>query len=174
VLTAKEIGIMARIIDDSKPLSAEDRQWLKDWGRGAEIERIDQIHGVTDGGASQEDSPAPGERTTEEALAQLLRENGVDPGDNPLEALVGVLTRSAGDPLGHGQQVVAPGESGSSASGEPTGEDTGDDGDDGGDYTGPEWDKAALQEELGKRELSKSGNKAELIARLREDDADEE
>jgi hypothetical protein len=174
VLTAKEIGIMARQIDDSKPLSAEDRQWLKDWGRDAEIERIDQAHGVTDGGASQEDSSASdGERTTEEALAQLLRDNGVDPGDNPMEALVGVLTRSVGDPLGNGQQVVAPGESGSYAPGSPSGDDSAD-GNDGGDYTGEEWDKAALQEELGKRELSKSGNKAELIARLREDDADEE
>jgi hypothetical protein len=163
---------MARQIDDSKPLSADDRQWLKDWGRDAEIERIDQIHGVTDGGASDEDSSAGGERTLADALSQLLRDNGVDPGDDPLEALVGVLTRSQGDPLGNGQQIVAPGESGSSATGEPTGSDTGD-GDDGGDYTGDDWKVADLQDELGRRELSKSGNKAELIARLREDDADE-
>lgn len=160
---------MARQIDDSKPLSAEDRQWLKDWGRDAEIERIDQIHGVTDGGASQEDSSAGGERSTEEALSQLLRDNGVDPGDNPLEALVGVLTRSQGDPLGNGQQIVAPGESGSYASGEPSGDDTGDEEGEYGD-----WTVKQLQDELGDRELSKSGNKSELIARLREDDADEE
>lgn len=164
---------MARHIDDSKPLSSEDRQWLQDWGRTAEIERIDGLHGVTDGGASQEDSASAADDSMDAKLAQLLRDNGVDPGDDPLEAVRGVLTRSAGDPLGNGQQVVAPGESGSYAPGSPTGDDSGD-GDDGGDYTGPEWDKAALQEELGKRELSKSGNKAELIARLREDDADEE
>jgi SAP domain-containing protein len=38
----------------------------------------------------------------------------------------------------------------------------------GDDYD--EWTNEELRDELEKRELSKSGNKAELVARLREDD----
>jgi hypothetical protein len=36
-----------------------------------------------------------------------------------------------------------------------------------------DWTAEQLRKELANRELSQSGNKAELIARLREDDADE-
>lgn len=159
---------MARHIDDSKPLSREDRQWLQDWGRTAEIERIDAKHGVTAEDVAAEQDSSGGD-TTADALRQLLRDNGVDPGNSDedlMGALQIALSGRRGDPLGNGQQVVAPGESGSFAPGQPNGEDTGDDSGDYADWTVPE-----LQEELGNRELSKSGNKKDLIARLREDDA---
>lgn len=59
-----------------------------------------------------------------------------------------------------------PGQTADEDDDEDTGPDSPDD-----DYN--EWDKPDLQEELGKRELSKSGNMKQLIARLREDDAAE-
>ncbi len=37
-------------------------------------------------------------------------------------------------------------------------------------YEGDDWDLKALQEEAGKRELSKSGSKADLAERLRDND----
>ena len=154
---------MARQIDDSKPLSDDDRQWLKDWGRDAEIARIDAIHGTTPKAeVAQEDA------SKSDDLADLLRSNGIDPGEDAMEALRAHLGGRRGDPLGQGQAVVAPGQSGSYADGEP-------DSDEGsassaGGYE--DWTVDDLKDELGNRELSKSGNKAELIARLQEDDED--
>lgn len=56
---------------------------------------------------------------------------------------------------------------GSTESDDATGDDSVDD-----DYD--KWTNEELREELNKRELPQNGNKAELIARLREDDAEDD
>lgn len=155
---------MARQIDDSKPLSDEDRQWLKDWSRDAEIARIDAIHGTK--APEPDESAADDAGSEDDRLSGLLRANSVEPGEDPWATLQSVLSGRSGDPLGKGQEVVAPGESGSYA---PPVEDDDDEDDAYSDLTVEE-----LRDELGNRELSKSGNKKELIARLRQADADDE
>ena len=147
---------MARHIDESKPLSADDRQWLTDWGRQDVIDRIDAAHG------KQEDQP-DSDTVKVSDLKAILAKNGIDPGDGDvLAALDSALAgkpgstdnsvRTIGDSAGH----VAP----EADSGEATPEDDYDD-----------WNVDELKDELGDRELSKSGNKSDLIARLREHDA---
>ena len=131
---------MARHIDPDKPLSDEDRQWLTDWGRFAQIKEHDLRHGV-------ESAPQPN------GLLDALKgpQSGSDASgeqeepENPLK----------GEPDSPGAQAP---------SGAPEGEEV--------DYE--EMTVEELKEELGARELSKSGNKQELIERLQEDDdADE-
>lgn len=61
-----------------------------------------------------------------------------------------------------------PGESGTEPVSEPVGEEETE----GDDYDS--WKKAELEAEVEKRGLDASGNKADLIAALREDDAEEE
>lgn len=65
---------------------------------------------------------------------------------------------------------VIPGEDKTTTESQASDAPAGDEPDD--DYD--EWTAEELRKELAKRELSQSGNKAELIARLREDDADDE
>lgn len=104
---------MARQIDESKPLSKKDRQWLTDWGKFDVIERVD----------AQFSEDEPEEDASEE---------GEPEEDVPFE--------------------------------------DGDADEESPDKPYVEWTNDQLRDELGDRELSKSGSKAELIARLEEDD----
>jgi hypothetical protein len=156
-----------RQIDESKPLSAEDRQWLTDWGRFDQIKRIDEANGV--------DESEP-ERTIREGdLRSLLQSHGIEPGEDVLDTIKGVLEGTNTSPvapsnrLGDSAAHVAP----NPADEEPQpGPDVEDDGLGNNDWYEDDGVTADdLKDELGERELSKSGNKGELIARLRESDA---
>jgi hypothetical protein len=133
---------MARHIDDSKPLSDEDRQWLTDWSRTAEIERIDALHNKSEG---QPDG---------QVLFDNLR---------PLQ--------SGSDHSGEQEEPEDP-EKGEPPTFANLSAPQGDTVEAKGDWYEDEGiTKEDLQDELGERELSKSGTKQELIERLREDDA---
>jgi hypothetical protein len=162
-----------RQIDESKPLSAEDRQWLTDWGRFDTIRRIDEANGV--------DDTEPAKTIAESDLRALLQSHGIDAGDDPLDTLKGVLSGTNVAPaeqpnrFGDSAAHVAPdpsdddAPSGSDALGEPDGDGSDEDDEEGDSYA--DWTVDDLKDELGARELSKSGNKPELIARLEESDA---
>jgi hypothetical protein len=140
---------MARQIDPDKPLSAEDRQWLEDWSRYEQIRLHDEAHPPEDGGST-------------DAQADALFDNL-----KPLQ--------SGSDATGEQEEEEDPlkGESATFTNLSAPEDDS--DGDDEGDWYEDEGvTNDDLRDELGKRELSKSGNKEELIARLREDDASDE
>jgi hypothetical protein len=135
---------MSREIDLSKPLSDEDRQYLLDRNRLADIRRADG-----------EDVP-PGELPDDSIQSMWPndpRATGAVPvTDLPAAPLPGqVLSGVTGQP-------VAP--VGSEAT-EP--EDNYDDDD--------AWSYRDLQEEAKGRNLTASGSREELVQRLREDDA---
>lgn len=135
---------MARKINPDKPLSDKDRQWLTDWNRIAQIKEHDLAHPPK--GARSEPEPEPDE--------------------------AGGL-QSGSDSSGEQEEPTDPekGEPDSPAAQESEPDDEDDDGD---WYEDEGVTNDHLKDELGKRELSKSGNKDELIARLREDDAADE
>ena len=139
---------MARKINEGKALSASDRAYLTDWGKFSVIARIDAEHGV------DEDSVAPVDVNAE--LVAILGKYGIDAGDDALAAVDAALGAKAAKTA-----VEA-------ASDVPFTDDT-DDAPEGG-YA--DWLGDDLRKELGNRELSKSGNKEELVARLEEDDAE--
>lgn len=150
---------MARQIPEDKPLSAEDRQWLTDWGRFDVIRRIDERNG--------KDETEPEPVIPESDLRSLLKSHGIEPGDSVLDTLKGVLSGTNVAPveqsntLGDSAAHVAP----ESNEAEDEEEETGDWYEDDGVTIDD------LKDELAARELSKSGNKGDLIARLRESDA---
>lgn len=151
-----------RHIPEDKPLSAEDRQWLTDWGRTDQIKRIDEANGVDD---------TEPERTIRESdLRSLLQSHGIEPGDDVLDTLKGVLEGTNMAPAAKSNRL---GDSAAHVAPEDEEPQPGPD----EDGTTNDWyeDDGVtvddLKDELGERELSKSGNKGELIARLRESDA---
>lgn len=145
-----------RQIPEDKPLSPENRKWLNDWCRFDTIRRIDDANGVED-----DNSEAT---VREKDLRVLLESHGYTVDGSALDALKAALTGHNGNVaepsnhLGDSAAHVAPGavENEEEADDEPE------------PYT--EWNKDELKEELGRRELSKSGNVAELIERLEESD----
>lgn len=137
---------MARKIDESKPLSSSDRKWLQDMGRTADIDRIDAANGREEAEATEEEANA----TLRNDLIGVLTKHGVDPGDDPVAAVDAAL--GAAD----SEDEEAPPFGPTDDDGQPNEYD--------------DWTADQLRDELGKRELSKSGNKAELIERLEEDD----
>lgn len=160
---------MPREIDESKPLSADDRQWLMDWGQYDVIERIDAEHG------KQSEDPRESQAALDytklvEDLNAVLAEHGVQPAADPVaavrQALAGVV-RGNSDRNGpeDDRTVEALVDAQDPGQGDPPVEGTGGGGT---DYSAMTADE--LRDELGSRELSRSGNKAELIARLQEDD----
>ena len=158
---------MARNIPEDQPLSADDRQWLTDWGRFDTIRRIDEANGL----APEAEASIP-----EGELRGLLKSHGFEIGEDEstMDALKSILDgQGAGSKveerirLGDSAAHVAPNDAANGGS------DDGDEPDDEQepeDYTGEWWTKDRLQDELGRRELSKSGNKDELIERLLESD----
>jgi hypothetical protein len=150
---------MARQIDESKPLSRADRQWLIDWGKFDTIARIDAAHGVELGDDQSEDTydAAGAHQELLGRLNDVLVKHNIGASSDPVSALDAALSEleqsqppsSGGDILGNSDQSGP--------------DDKPDD-----DYE--ELTNDELRELLGERELSKSGNKEELIARLREDD----
>lgn len=154
-----------RQIPEDKPLSAEDRQWLTDWGRFDQIKRIDEANGP-----SNDDTPE--KRIPESDLRSLLRDVGVEVGedDDVLDAVRALASGRNTVPaekqmrLGDSAAHVSPDDA-ANGGGDPMLSNAGDSDDDYDDWTNDE-----LKEELGSRELSKSGNKGELVARLRESD----
>lgn len=93
-----------------------------------------------------------------------LRSWNVDPDQAMAESKLNVVAQAdAGStPVSPAPSPVEQQDS-EGASASPVAESDADD-----DYD--DWTNEELREELDKRELSKSGNKAELMARLREDD----
>jgi hypothetical protein len=161
---------MARQIDETKPLSKSDRQWLADWGKFDTIARIDAAHGVelSDDEVSDRDAPAALEATIGHykallgSLNDLLAKHGLDASGDPVAALDSALTDAAT------RQAVGFADVGNS---DEHGSEDGE-GEDGLEDDYDEMTHDEFRDLLGSRELSKSGNKDELIARLREDDAD--
>jgi hypothetical protein len=135
---------MARHIDDSKPLSDEDRQWLTDWSRTAEIERIDALHGVESDGEQgaffddlhplQSGSDFSGEQEEPEDPLKGETDMGASQADSPAEVPDNWTQETDDEPY-------------------------------------DDWTKDDLADELGERGLTKSGNKDELVSRLRDSDA---
>lgn len=133
---------MARKIDFSNPLSAEDQAYVADrpWLlvdaklRGEDIINDDEF-GV-------EDDDEDNENTGEEGAPQSPEDTGTE------------------------------GEDGDDDQGDDDADDAPEDGEDDTEDVAPydEWDYADLKTEAGNRGLSKAGSKEQLIERLQEDD----
>lgn len=151
---------MSREIDMSKPLSDEDRAWMLENNRDNEVRANDEAHGrdssdigraggmpfVTGGEPSLgSDRSIPTGLTPNSQEADLDRERR--------EAQLKAATEggASADPLATGDLVYET-----------------------DDKPYEDWSAAELQNEAGKRELSKSGTKAELAERLRADDEERE
>lgn len=122
-----------RDIDKDKPLSDDDRQWLTDWGRFAQIEEHDRLHPPKGAQAGDDDSGEP-----EEPVDPL---KGEEPTYTDLSA-----TEPAAVPENWTQETDE----------EPY----------------EDWGKDDLADEAAERGLSKSGNKGDLVQRLRDADND--
>lgn len=135
---------MSRQIDITKPLSDEDRQYLEDRARHEDLRRNAEIVG-------------------EREADVLTPINDGNTGDvDPFKADDGTEQITGTNP---GERTVTAAQA--ADTGVPTADDAGDEPDD--DYEN--WTNEDLRDELENRDLSKSGNKQELVARLREDDA---
>ena len=170
---------MSRHIDESKPLSKADREWLisrNDWAR---IQRIDSSNGI-EAEAEPVSAPRPsavGQRDLDR-LQLFLSANFADEihgeaatagAEGPVDIAIRLLTtqvlnQNLPEP---GPDPVTPPADGTTAEDEANAEQP-----QGGTTNYQVLSVAELQGLLEKRELSRSGNKAELIARLVEDDED--
>ena len=139
---------MAREIDLTQRLSEEDREYLLARGKEQLVFANDAEH--------TGDPEAV-------AFANYVPGTSIDRAD-------GVPPTPGGDPL----VVMGGGTVEGAVELEESDEDDEDDEEPSGESEDnyESWDKAALKEELANRELATSGNKAEMIARLREDDED--
>jgi hypothetical protein len=148
---------MSRQIDMSKPLSAEDRAWLIDNNREDEVRANDEAHGrdSSDLGTARGAMPfVTGQEPS--GGADRMIPTGLTP--NSANADLDRERREA--------QLKAAMEGPSSSDGAEAGDLTYET----DDNPYEDWKLDALQNEAGKRELSKSGTKAELADRLRADD----
>jgi hypothetical protein len=153
---------VSRQIDLSKKLSAEDREYLTTRSRLDDIRQNDEQFGD----AEEKFVPIDGGNTGD--VDPFKRDDGHDllsgthPGEKVLTPVQAIETGQ--DP----ESIKAPAT-------EPTVQNRDAAGDEDDDYEDeedgkPVWTKEDLEEELQKRDLPKSGTKAELIKRLREDD----
>lgn len=142
---------MSREVDLDKPLSDEDRLYLQDRGKHADIRANDERFG---GGPAEDD---------EEALDNKIMD---------LEEQAAVLRARKASLVAAREQE----ESGVTDQTVVNGEGGGDESDE--DYDDPAWTKAKLQAEIEKRnedrdddgKMSSVGTKAQLVERLRADD----
>lgn len=119
---------MSRQVDLTKDASDEDRQWLMDRARYADLAQLDNLT-IQQVQAKE----AADHREDDEVIF-----TPVSPYDKHVRANAGTAT--------------------------PASEHAG------GDYDG--WNKAQLQDEAERRDLPRSGSKADLVERLQEHDAD--
>jgi hypothetical protein len=146
---------MSREINQDEPLSEEDRKYLEDRGNYALIRRMDEMHGT---------APEP-EAETEESLLQQIADREAEVADLRARHTALVLAREQQE-AGVKDNTVVDGQGGSEAK-----TDTYD-----------ELNKPQLSAEIEKRntgrdpedKMSSSGTKAQLIERLRADDAEYE
>jgi hypothetical protein len=172
---------MSRVINPDQPLADEDREWMVNNGRENEMRLHDARLGV------ETPYPPAGVMTgTEPSLGTgvpggrgLINTPGLSPtqvaiamGDrNALlmsftdEELKGELDRRA-DAADEEADASRPEQSRAAVEVVREGDDGVPDYDD--------WKADNLRAQLGVRELSKSGNKAELVERLRDDDEDDQ
>lgn len=142
---------MSRQLDFSKPLSDDDRKYALDRGMYAEVRANDLEHAEE----SEVHDPAGPEATG------LTGNEPSRVADHQTPTGVGLAALTANP----GAKTVVEAEKetpGPTAGAQKTGKD----------YNS--WTVAELQQELENRELSKSGSKAELVARLEEDDKESE
>lgn len=166
---------MSRNIDMSKRLSEEDQEYLLARGREQDVTR--NLAEFTDD-------------------AEMRRAANYIPGTS-IDVADGVPVTEGGDPLvnngggitdgvprfAHRPDQAIPGEAGDAGVGALFVESDEDDEDD-EDEDDPadaetednyeSWDKADLKAELERRELALSGNKKDLVARLRQHDAEQD
>jgi hypothetical protein len=168
---------MARNIDPDVPLSDADRAWLVSRNNHALIRQIDENHGVPHTSpnlytpvenATNPDVVAGLERradVAEAALSQVVSWLEAHPECEPDEVAAEDPAKRIVGALAHLATLVGVG---------VDEDDTADDDDPLGEndskYSGMTNDD--LRGELEDRELSRSGSKAELIARLEENDAE--
>lgn len=170
---------MSKVINPDQPLSEEDRAWLVNNGRGHEARAHDarlgvetpyQAGGLT-GAEPSLGTGVPGGRGLVNTPGLSPAQVAVAMGDR--QSLLMSFTDDELEGELERRQNVADEEADvnsveqSRASSEVVREGE----DDVPDYD--DWKVDNLRAQLGVRELSKSGNKAELVERLRDDDADQ-
>jgi hypothetical protein len=146
---------MSRQINEEEPLSAEDRRYLEERGNYALIRRMDEVHGT---------GPEP-EAETEESLAARIGELEAEANDLRGRQTALRIAREQEEANVRDNTVV---------DGQGGAEEATD------DYE--QRSKNELQTEIdGRNEdrdeeyhISRNGSKAQLIERLRADDADED
>lgn len=152
---------MSKRIDLEKPLSPEDRQYLVDRNRLREVDENEARFGRNSGMSSEQRSARIAELESE--LATLRQEQAIEENPNVFQTRAGI-----GGGLKDNTNVDGKRPEGAPA--DPT-----------DDYeTDNRWTAGALKKELERRNaeraeaklepLSTSGNKSELIERLRMDD----
>lgn len=135
---------MSRAVDYSKPLSREERDYLDMRGRQADIDRVDNAFDVP-----EEDRQVSTETTGDAPRIQsLVWGDRMATRREQLQREMDEL--DAAEAAAQSQQEGAPE-------------------DDNRPYA--EWAPAELKAELKARQLPTSGNKAELVQRLEEDDS---
>jgi hypothetical protein len=161
---------MSRQIDLSKKLSDEDRDYLISRGRLDDVRAND-----ADFGQDQERFQVIDDGNTGD-VDPFKRDDGSDlmAGTHPGErALTPVQQIETGVPPEEvtGLPPTEPSQQAGDATGEGSDSRSFDDDYDAEEDGKPVWTKEDLEEEAQKRGLPKSGNKSDLIKRLREDDA---
>lgn len=143
---------MSRSIDLSKPLSDEDREYLVQRARTADLQKnAEMLNGATE-------RPTPVDDGNTGDIDAFTRDDGSDllAGTHPQETTVTTI-----------QQVEVQREPGESGEEPPTPEEPDNYDDEAA------WSYRELQDEAKVRKLTATGSREELIARLRQDDASE-
>jgi hypothetical protein len=160
---------MSRVIDETVPLSDADREFLNNNGQENRVRRLDEVHGV-------EPSLPPYMTGNEPSLQSGVPAGVLDaPGLSPagLAANVGAPSMAAAVAMASDEALEAELERRRNAAQATSGEDDYATSDvvESDDYPYEDWSSAQLKAQLGHRELSKAGTKAEMAQRLRDNDA---
>lgn len=170
---------MSRVIDESKPLKAEDREFLLQNGQENRVRRLDEQHGVT--GEPQTPTFMSGDEPSllTGVPAGTINAPGLTPATVAANvgaahlALASLTDEDIKAELQRRQDVREAAEEGTAGSDQSPALSSVVREDEGDVPPYDEWRTTTLRAQLGVRELNKSGNKPELVDRLREDDADQ-
>lgn len=169
---------MSRQINPDVPLSDEDREWMMANGREADARAHDARLGVeVDYQPAHLTGNEPSLSTGVQA-GSLANTPGLSPtqvqvamGDKQM-LLASFSDQELEDELARREDEAEANADGGSAEASRASSEVVREGEEGvPDYD--EWKAQTLKDQLGVRELSKSGAKAELVERLRDDDADQ-
>ena len=154
---------MSKQLNFDEPLSDDDRQHAINRGLIAEVDANDKRFKFREDTTSVDNPTDTGQAYSVQQATGLTGNEPSGTSDRLTVSGLGAADVNANQP------VPGTAEHDALVAEQQEGEDTPtEDSPEGTDYES--WSLSQLQAELGKRELSKSGNKAELVSRLKADD----